>query len=63
MADVVFDATANAHTITCPAGVMKVGGAAVTAFTFTGTTSGGGITFFAYNGTWKVLASQGGAFA
>lgn len=54
--------TANAHTLTFPAGVLKNGGAAVTIFTFTGTTSGGGITLLAFNATWKVMASVGGAF-
>lgn len=55
--------TAFAHTLTCPANIMKNGGAATTIFTFTGTTSGGGITLLAYNGTWKVMASVGGAFS
>lgn len=60
--DITSD-TANAHTITFPAGVLKNGGAAVTVFTFTGTTSGGGLSLYAYNGTWKVLSSAGGAFS
>jgi hypothetical protein len=55
--------TAFAHTITCPAGVFKNGGAATTIFTFTGTTSGGGLTLMAYNATWKVIAFVGGAFS
>lgn len=55
--------TANAHTVTCSAGVFKNGGAAVTVFTFTGTTSGGGVSLVAYNATWKVLGSAGGAFS
>jgi hypothetical protein len=55
--------TVFAHTITCPAAVFKTGGVAVTVFTFTGTTSGGGLNLLAYNGTWKVLSFTGGAFA
>lgn len=55
--------TAFAHTITCSAGVFKNGGAAVTAFAFTGTTSGGGLRLRAYNATWKVIASAGGSFS
>lgn len=60
---VITSDTANAHTLTFPAGILKNGGAAVTIFTFTGTTSGGGITLLAFNGTFKVLASVGGAFS
>lgn len=60
---VITSDTANAHTVTCPAGVFKNGGAAVTIFTFTGTTSGGGLTLVAYNATWKVLSATGGAFS
>lgn len=55
--------TANAHTLTFPAGVLKTGGAAATIATFTGTTGGGGIRLRAYNGTWKVMAQQGVAFS
>lgn len=55
--------TAFAHTVTCPASTFKNGGAAVTIFTFTGTTSGGGVRLRAYNATWKVIASAGGSFS
>ncbi len=63
MAIEITSDTAFAHTVTCPGSIFKNGGAAATAFAFTGTTSGGGVTLRAYNGTWKVVSSTGGAFS
>ena len=59
----ITSSTANAHTVTFGAGVLKNGGAAATIFTFTGTTSGGALNLIAYGGKWNVVASVGGAFS
>lgn len=59
---IISSATAAAHTITFPAGVLKDGTAAVTVATFTAA-AGASMTIMAYQGTWLLISSNGVAFA
>lgn len=59
---IVSSATAFAHTITFPAGVLSDGVAAVTVATF-GAAAGASLTLMAYAGTFLVISFNGVAFA
>jgi hypothetical protein len=57
----IISETAAAHAIVFPSSILKAGGAAITTFTYTGTTAGGALVIRADLGTWKVISTLGGA--